>query len=413
MRPAFLLAVIASPVASLVTQSKVDVKSDDLEKAVRQRLYAMMRARVHDTANSPMMMLRARPAHDDQKATQISAEELENVAGLSGEALGRVASLSEDGYQAVAISQSRVAMQTYVMRVLDQEGLVVTKPKHLQGVLSYYDGECATQSFGNLIKELRDGTTQHGCQEAWTARKDGVTLVQEHAQTSDVRSHWNEVTSEGAFAPLNEEGYQAVAAKHDNQEMATFIERVMRRDGLKVNNTDGLAGFIPYYSGECATQSFEALVADIHCVGPAAVTANVTYQFAAQDAPTVDQLRKSIADAAGVDEKLIVISDLVDATLATKATPEQHLLDSTDLPRTQEVLVKETKAEKTSKTIKLSITTEDATVLSHIRKAMKDITEIQAHLDAFDADVDIQVKPDFDVVSVTPSSCGGGWVTSA
>jgi len=60
----------------------------------------------------------------------------------------------------------------------------------------------------------------------------------------------------------------------------------------------------------------------------------------------------------------------------------------------------------------MSITTEDATVLSNIRKAMKDITEIQAHLDAFDADVDIKVKPDFDVVSVTPSSCGGGWVTS-
>jgi len=408
MRLVLLLATIASPVIGLVAQSKVYVKSDGLENAVRQRLYAMMRSRVHDTVNSPLMMMRSRHGHDEEKATQIAAEELEHVAGLCGEALGRAASLSEDGYQAVATSQSRAAMQAYVMRVLDQEGLVMIKPDHLQGVLSYYDGECATQSFENLIKELRDGTTQQGCQEAWTARKDGVALVQEHAQTREVRSHWNEATSEGAFAPLNEEGYQAVAAKHDNQEMATFIERVMRRDGLKVNDTDGLAGFIPYYSGECATQSFEALVADIHCVGPAAVTANVTYQFSARDAPSVEQLRKSIADAAGVDEKLIVISDFVEASVV----PEQHPLDSTNLPRPQEVLVKKASDEKTSKTIKMAITTEDATVLSNIRKAMKDITEIQAHLDAFDADVDIKVKPDFDVVSVTPSSCGGGWVTS-
>jgi len=405
-----LLALIASPVASLVTQRKSTF--GDVEMAVRQRLYAMMRSRVHDTKSSPLMMMRGRHGlhHDELKDAQINAEELSIVHGLSGEALGSAASLNEDGYKAVAMAESRAAMQAFVMRVLDREGLVMTNPNVLKGILPYYDGECASQNLENLVKELLDGTEQHGCHAPWTARKNGAALLEEHLETAEVRNHWNTVTSEGAFAPLNEDGYQAVAARHDNKEMATFIERVMRRDGLKVGNSDGLAGFVPYYSGQCATQTFEDLVADIHCVGPAAVTANVTYKFSATDAPTIEQLRQSIASAAGVDENVIVISDLVDATHASDPKTMAPVTKS-DVPMTS-ALVKEP-VEKTSKTIKLSISTEDSSVLSNIRKAMNNITNIQAHFDAFDADVDIEVKPDFDVVSVTPSACGGGWVTAA
>merc|ERR1712151_257382 len=105
----------------------------------------------------------------------------------------------------------------------------------------------------------------------------------------------------------------------------------------------------------------------------------------------------------------IVISDLVDASPASdlKTAP----VTQPDVPRTSTLVKKP--IEKTSKTIKMSISTEDSSVLSQIRKAMKDITNIQAHFDAFDADVDIEVKPDFDLVSVTPSACGGGWVTAS
>jgi len=419
---ALFLALLASPVAGMVNLRK----GFNLQDAVQQRQRATIRARARHTNVIDLLRHSANRQHAllgsalnfDGQDLEVSADELQSVAGLSGEALGRAASLSENGYRAVAEAHSRAAMQAFVTRILEQEGLEMTRPRHLEGVLKYYDGECATQSYENLINELRDGVTDHMCHEAWIARKDGAALLQEETQVSEV---WDSVVAmEGAQAPLNEEGYQGVAAKHDNKEMSIFIERLMRRDGLRVNNTDGLAGFVPYFSGECATQSFEALLDDIHCLGPAAVTANVTYQLSAEDAPSADQLRKSIAAAAGIDESVIVISgmettDNLDASepkndaAAPEAAPiERH--EATPL-HTQAMLANE--KTKTSKTIKIAITTEDATVLSHIRKSMKDVTSLQAHLDAFDADVDIEVKPDFDVVSVTPSSCGGGWLTAA
>lgn len=414
-------------------------KGFSLQDAVQQRQHALTRARTR--SGSVIGLLRrsaARPQAQlgsalsfDGRGLEVSDEELRSVAGLSGEALGRAASLSENGYRAVALAHSRAGMQAFVTRILEQEGLEMTKPRHLEGVLKYYDGECATQSYENLINELRDGCTDHACHEAWIARKGGVALLQGETDVTEVGD--SVVAMEGAQAPLNEEGYQRVVAKHNNKEMATFIERLMRRDGLRVNNTDGLAGFVPYFSGECATQSFEALLDDIHCLGPAAVTADVTYQVSAEDAPTVDQLRKSIAAAAGIEESVIVISGMeaTDALHARKpksdaaapkaarierheaATVESHEATlSKATPRAPQSMLGDKKV-KRSKTIKIAITTEDTTVLSDIRTAMKDVTSLQAHLDAFDADVDIEVKPDFDVVSVTPSSCGGGWLTAA
>jgi len=424
---ALLLALLASPVAGLVNLRK----GFNLQDAVRQRQRAMTRARARSGNVIDLLRRSAARQHAllgsalnfDGQDLEVSAEELQSVAGLSGEALGHAASLSENGYRAVAMAHSRAAMQAFATRILQQEGLEMTKPRHLEGVLKYYDGECATQSYENLINELRDGVTDHTCHEAWTARKDGAALLQGETEISEVGD--SAVAMEGAQAPLNEEGYQGVVRKHDNKEMATFIERLVRRDGLRVDNTDGLAGFVPYFSGECATQSFEALLDDIHCLGPAAVTANVTYQLSAEDAPTADQLRKSIAAAAGIDESVIVISGMetTDALKAPEPKSDAAAPEAAPIERHEATLNKATPLEtqamladekvKTSKTIKIAITTEDATVLSHIRKSMKDVTSLQAHLDAFDADVDIEVKPDFDVVSVTPSSCGGGWLTAA
>merc|ERR1719265_708309 len=66
--------------------------------------------------------------------------------------------------------------------------------------------------------------------------------------------------------PLNQEGYEQLAAKGNTTEMALFVRLVAEHEGFKVTNVKPLEGMSRYYSGECATQSFQALKNELHRV---------------------------------------------------------------------------------------------------------------------------------------------------
>merc|ERR1719198_2098409 len=63
----------------------------------------------------------------------------------------------------------------------------------------------------------------------------------------------------GAAAPLNEEGYSAVADRCCIAEMKVFIERVIFDQGLQTCEQAGLEGFAPWHSCE-STSTYDALV---------------------------------------------------------------------------------------------------------------------------------------------------------
>lgn len=63
----------------------------------------------------------------------------------------------------------------------------------------------------------------------------------------------------GTTAPLTEEGYAAVAAESDNEQMTAFIRRVLVSMNRKETSADSLAGFVPFYSGKVATQDLAHL----------------------------------------------------------------------------------------------------------------------------------------------------------
>lgn len=68
--------------------------------------------------------------------------------------------------------------------------------------------------------------------------------------------------------PLTEEGYKAVAAEKNDEEMKAYVRRILAANGLGVNasNEGALNGFVPYYSGAKAVQSLQRLQEELQRV---------------------------------------------------------------------------------------------------------------------------------------------------
>lgn len=210
------------------------------------------------------------------------------------------AALSEDGFQAVAALGHRELMRAYVRRVAKEEGLRITNEGALSGVLPYYTGECAKQSYSAIVRELHRGTEKAKCKDAWVeevkhssllqtgshphaASKIGTENVQPHTtwhwaedledslgvlqtQLLSLKSAVAENEHIGKKVPLDQAGYEQVAAEGNTTEMALFAHRVAKHEGFEITNEKPLASLARYYSGECATQSLTALVKELHRV---------------------------------------------------------------------------------------------------------------------------------------------------
>jgi hypothetical protein len=244
---------------------------------------------------------------------------------LNAEDAAESAALSEDGYSAVAALGNRELMRAYVRRVAKDEGLRITNEGSLSGALAYYTGECSTQSYAALVRELWRGSETAKCKQAWVQPIKASSLLQtsshphkSHVAASsstdqvepDMTWRWaedledslgvlqaelmtlktavleneerelmelktkEEESRESAHEskhveqkiPLNQEGYEQLAAKGNTTDMALFVRLVAEHEGFKVTNVKPLEGMSRYYSGECATQSFQALKNELHRV---------------------------------------------------------------------------------------------------------------------------------------------------
>merc|ERR1740130_1981742 len=64
--------------------------------------------------------------------------------------------------------------------------------------------------------------------------------------------------------PVTEEGYQKVAALHNDSEMNQFVWKVLDADNVRVTNQGELNGLIPWFSGTEATQSLAQLRVELN-----------------------------------------------------------------------------------------------------------------------------------------------------
>jgi hypothetical protein len=198
-----------------------------------------------------------------------SEQQSKSVADVPSSKASKVP-LSEEGYKIVAKLKDEREMGVFVKRVADELGYQIADEGSLNGVLPYYSGKKATQSFVALTSELSKTSKQR---KGWakkvslpTAKGSEQILLQESHRVVSSRPRASLMESRRMTAkevPLSEEGYKTVVELKDNHEMAHFIKRVAEEHGYEIADAGSLSGVVPYYSGKKATQSFVALAAEL------------------------------------------------------------------------------------------------------------------------------------------------------
>jgi len=93
--------------------------------------------------------------------------------GFSGdEVSGKNAPLDDDGYDVVAAMEADGEMEKFVRRLIKAMNLRIIDLGGLHGVVPYYSGTHETQSFANLLRDLKRGLKKHGKYGPWLQRKE-------------------------------------------------------------------------------------------------------------------------------------------------------------------------------------------------------------------------------------------------
>merc|ERR1719163_1730948 len=143
---------------------------------------------------------------------------------------GSTAPLNQEGYEQVAALVSNKEMKKFAHRICKSEARYMSNLGDLTGAMHWYSGRRDVQDYESLKTELR---------RAW----------------------WTKA-GEGRKAPLNEKGYQAVAAMKNNAHMRAFMRRILNAADKKVTDEDSFEAMAPMYDGEygpASLQSFEKL----------------------------------------------------------------------------------------------------------------------------------------------------------
>lgn len=145
------------------------------------------------------------------------------VASWVAPGKGRTAPLNEVGYQHVAALSDNAQMMAFARRVVEGKGKVSVDEGVLSGTVPHFSGVVSVQDFGHLVKEV------------------------------------SSLAGEGWTAPLNDFGYQKVAALKDNTHMMAFARRILDESDKVTTDQGALDGIVPYFSGEESLQNFGLL----------------------------------------------------------------------------------------------------------------------------------------------------------
>jgi len=118
---------------------------------------------------------------------------------LPGE--GRIAPLSDWGYQRVALLKSTAHMMAFARRFLDSVDKKVSNPGDLSAIIPYYDGEKSVQTFEALSKELLAAP--------WAQSRNAISDITAADAPEDVVSAEPAVKSKGTSSGWTQAGVDA------------------------------------------------------------------------------------------------------------------------------------------------------------------------------------------------------------
>lgn len=165
--------------------------------------------------------------------------------------------MKEGIFYTIASINDDVGMSEFIKTMIQEVGGEVVDEGGLQGIVPYYTGSKALQTFSRLMEELA----------AIAGLSDGWIRMSHLARFKALEMAYGPEFFPGGVgkvATLNEEGYQAVAFTRRSPEMVKFVHRAAAEFGYFVVDSGGLSGLVPFFSGECRTRSFTELIKELH-----------------------------------------------------------------------------------------------------------------------------------------------------
>jgi len=164
------------------------------------------------------------------------------AAGAKGRGLGATADMDEAGYEAVTKLKDDEEMKTFILRFIKSYDCRVDEEGGLMGMVPWFSGTTAVQSFSKLEESLLFAVLAHG--DRWISYK-------------------NSAGTTGKDAPLDLQGYMEIAIIRKDIEMQAFARRLCEKMGIQITDEGGFAGMIKYHSGAADFQSFDKLQEEI------------------------------------------------------------------------------------------------------------------------------------------------------
>jgi len=186
----------------------------------------------------------------------MSTPDLELTATMPGMS----APLSEVGYQQVARTESDIEMAIYVKRLLESGRRVVVDEGELMVLVPWFSGTKAVQNLAQLTTALgKQRWLQHPCASGMRRCAEQTQGLLEAGASANSEKHMSLTNLVGLSVMLTEEGYEEVAQLQSDLEMAIFVKRLLTSRGQCITNEGELMGFVQWYSGTKAIQSYEQL----------------------------------------------------------------------------------------------------------------------------------------------------------
>lgn len=221
--------------------------------------------------------------------------------------LGKRATLDQAGYKQVADLKSDVEMTAFIHRVIEKYDFKVEEEAGLAGIVPWFSGATTVQDMEQLENTVLYAVLT-------SSKKPWIT----YKNSNHVR---------GDTAELNFVGYVKIAAMKDDAQMQMFARRVCDKLGITIENKDGFAGMVRYYSGTDNFQSFDKLQTEIK----SAATAPNSWASSKSGAQKVEASSKSDAEHEHEHEHERETPATVQTMEQTKASGGGAIGDTADL----------------------------------------------------------------------------------
>jgi len=207
--------------------------------------------------------------HDGDANSNINNDDIEECADetcshLQGKTYvsGRVASLSETGYQETSKLCCHHEMSLFVQREIKDQGFDVCDVSDLHGFVHWYDCTDDKKTFSGMKNEIA-GVMTSKC--PWLGhlpncpKKDPVCGRKAECDPSKFPAD----SMDGDSAPLDQTGYAGVAKRCCHTEIEKFIRNLINSRSFEVCDEGRFQGFLHWFDCTDDEQDFDKLHAGI------------------------------------------------------------------------------------------------------------------------------------------------------